>query len=109
VGQEIIDDFPRLLWLLQPRHVPTFADKRERRIFDQRMRFTNVRFSGQILPPLKEKNRSEDGFEFRPDVILPLGLQKRWRNAEIVILGIEFRRHLQRLLSVVEVSGSRRT
>src|SRR5947208_16437075 len=68
-----------------------------------------VRFSGKNLPPWKKKHRSQDGFEFRPDVILPLSRQKRWRNAEIVILGIEFHRHLQSLLSIIEVSRGRCT
>jgi hypothetical protein len=30
------------------------------------MRFTNVRFSGQILPALKKKNWSRDGLQLRP-------------------------------------------
>ena len=72
------------------------------------MRVANVRFSGQILPALKEKNGSHDTFEFRPDVILAFGIQKGWGNAKIVIFGIKFRRHLQCLLSVVEVSHRRR-
>src|SRR5215510_7575360 len=69
------------------------------------MRFTDIGFTGQILPALKEKNGGKDSFEFWPDVILTLGLQERWRNAEIVILGIKFRRHLQRLFSVIEIGN----
>src|SRR5207253_10019568 len=99
------DDSPSLLWLFQPWHVPAFVDKGERRILDQRMRFTNVRFPGQILPPLKEKNRSHDRFELRPYVILSFGAQKGWGNAEIVILGIKLHCHLQRLLSIIEISN----
>jgi hypothetical protein len=34
VNQKIVDDFPGLLRLFEPRHVPTFVDKRERRVFD---------------------------------------------------------------------------
>ena len=34
VNQKIVDDFPGLLRLFEPRHVPAFVDKRERRIFD---------------------------------------------------------------------------
>jgi hypothetical protein len=69
------------------------------------MCFADVRFSGQILPALKEKNRSRDTFEFGPNVILSFGAQKGWGNAEIVILWIKVRGYLQRLLSVVEVSN----
>src|SRR5207249_10237726 len=96
--------FPSLLRLLQPWHVATFVDERECRIPDQRVRFTNIRFACQILSPLKEKNRSSDRSKFRPDVILSLGFKKGRRNPEIVILRLEFRGHLQRLLSVIEVS-----
>src|SRR5436190_22620573 len=69
------------------------------------MRFANVRFSREILPALKEKNRRHDGFELRANVVFSLGLREGWGNAEIVIPGIKFRRHLQRLLSIVEVSN----
>src|SRR5262249_60648224 len=93
------------LGLLQPWHVTAFVDEREGRIFDQRVRFTDVRFTGQILPPLEEKHGRRDRFEVRPEVIPPLGLEKRWWNAEIVIPGLEFRRHLKRFLAIVEGSN----
>src|SRR5207237_9121596 len=74
----------------------------------QRVRLANNRYACQILSPLKEKDGSSDRAEFRPDVILSLRFKKGRRNAEIVILRLEFRGHLQRLLSVVEVSRCRR-
>src|SRR5205807_9069016 len=89
--QKLIDNFPSLLWLFQPWHVATFVDERECRIGDQRVRFTNIRFARQILSPLKEKNGSSDGSEFRPDVILSLDFKKGRGNAEIVIVRVKFR------------------
>src|SRR4029453_934413 len=43
-------------------------------------------------------------FEFRPDVVLSLRVQKRPRHAEIVGFRLKFRRHLQSFLSIKEVS-----
>jgi hypothetical protein len=41
---EIIDDFSTYVLAVEPRRVPTFVNKRDRRIFDQRVRFTNGRY-----------------------------------------------------------------
>ena len=37
--QKLVDDFPGLLGLLEPRHMAAFVDERDRRILDKRVGF----------------------------------------------------------------------
>src|SRR5947208_482890 len=100
-------NFPGLLRLLEPGHVPALVDEFQSRILNQPLSFQNVCFSGEVLSSLKEEHRRSDSLQFRAQVKRSLRFQECRYDTRIKFIGSELHLKSYRRLPVDKVSRRR--